>query len=111
MALYDRIGTTYDATRRADPYLLGRLLHHLSPALDRMHLDLGCGTGNYTAALRRAGISMFADAADASEVQRGVAELDADIRSGRIAQVIRSYAHERGDYLFTVARKPSGVDR
>ncbi|MGH7949851.1 MAG: class I SAM-dependent methyltransferase, partial [Candidatus Binataceae bacterium] len=59
MALYDRIGTTYDATRRADPYLLGRLLHHLRPSRNRIHLDLGCGTGNYTAALRSAGVRII----------------------------------------------------
>ena len=48
MALYDRIGITYDTTRRADPHLVTRLIHNLAPCADRAYLDLGCGTGNYT---------------------------------------------------------------
>jgi ubiquinone/menaquinone biosynthesis C-methylase UbiE len=57
-AIYNRIGTRYDTTRRADPYLLSRLLHHLQPKPRGKYLDLACGSGNYTAALARAGISM-----------------------------------------------------
>jgi len=258
MVLYDRIGITYDATRRADPYLLSRLLYHLRPSRYRLHLDLGCGTGNYTSAIHRAGvriigvdlsalmhtrafekspdvalcranaerlpfraatfagafstfahhhmddpvaafrevaralttgahfvilnstalqthgywlnedfplamkkaiapfergearevlrdagfrivceepyevagdlqdlflysgkhkpemylnpmvragISAFADASDSNEVERGVAQLGADIKSGRITDVMRSFEHDRGDYMFTVAQK------
>src|SRR5207248_2396946 len=56
MTLYDRIGTTYDSTRRADPYIVGRLLHHLRPRPDATYLDLGCGTANYTSALAAAGV-------------------------------------------------------
>lgn len=47
---YDKIGTGYNSTRRADPYLTERLLHHLQPQHDRLYLDIGCGTGNYTIA-------------------------------------------------------------
>ena len=49
--LYDNIGVNYDATRRADPYLAGRLLYLLRPDPGGRFLDLACGTGNYTAAL------------------------------------------------------------
>ncbi len=45
---YDIIGSGYNTTRRADPYLLSRLLFHLDPTLDGAYLDIGCGTGNYT---------------------------------------------------------------
>lgn len=48
MAKYDRIGDTYNTTRRADPYLFGRMLHFLNPEKDKTYLDVGCGTGNYT---------------------------------------------------------------
>src|SRR4051794_1755443 len=54
--LYDRTAPAYDATRRADPHLAGRLLHHLRPRPGGVHLDVACGTGNYTAALADAGV-------------------------------------------------------
>ncbi len=47
---YDRIGVNYNQTRKADPYLLKRLAHHLGPT-EGSFLDIGCGTGNYTIAL------------------------------------------------------------
>jgi ubiquinone/menaquinone biosynthesis C-methylase UbiE len=53
--LYDRIGTRYDATRRADPYLVERLLYYLDPAPNGEYLDMACGTGNYTVAVAQAG--------------------------------------------------------
>jgi SAM-dependent methyltransferase len=58
MALYDRIGIGYDTTRSADPYLLSRLIHHLKPVAGARHLDVGCGTCNYTGALSDAGVRM-----------------------------------------------------
>jgi ubiquinone/menaquinone biosynthesis C-methylase UbiE len=53
--LYDRIGGTYDATRRADPLIAARLRALLDVHGDGVYLDLGCGTGNYTAALAQGG--------------------------------------------------------
>ena len=57
--LYDRIGTEYDTTRRADPYLADRLAHHLRLGGGRSYLDVACGTGNYTAALAARGGRWF----------------------------------------------------
>jgi ubiquinone/menaquinone biosynthesis C-methylase UbiE len=54
-ALYDSIGTGYDTTRRADPFLVSRLRHHLHPRPEGRYLDLACGTGNYTLALATSG--------------------------------------------------------
>lgn len=51
------------------------------------------------------GISAFANAPDAEEIDRGLKRLADDIESGRINRVIRSFAHDRGDYMFTVASK------
>lgn len=49
--LYNRIGAGYNITRRADPYLLDRIVALLQPQRDKNYLDIGCGTGNYTIAL------------------------------------------------------------
>ena len=51
MALYDRIGTGYDETRRADPGLVEGLCARLDPSPKGRYLDVGCGTGSYTSAL------------------------------------------------------------
>ena len=56
--LYDRIGTHYDVTRRADPSLVARLIDHLHPEPCRIYLDIACGTGNYTVAVAQSGIGM-----------------------------------------------------
>ena len=53
----------------------------------------------------RSGISSFADAPDQQEVERGVQRLADDIKSGRINDVIRKYAWDGGDYMFTVAER------
>ncbi|NNE67439.1 MAG: class I SAM-dependent methyltransferase [Pyrinomonadaceae bacterium] len=50
-AKYDRIGVNYDTSRRADPYILSRLLHHLAPINGKSYLDVACGSGNYTSAM------------------------------------------------------------
>ena len=55
MALYDRLGFSYDTTRRADPYIASRLSAHLELVEDAVYLDVACGTGNYTTAVARAG--------------------------------------------------------
>jgi len=54
--LYDVIGLDYNSTRQADPHLVERLYHLLSPKTGGSYLDIGCGTGNYTIALAEKGI-------------------------------------------------------
>lgn len=51
MAIYDEIGTGYDDTRNADPYITSRLIHYLDVRDEGPYLDAACGTGNYTAAM------------------------------------------------------------
>jgi ubiquinone/menaquinone biosynthesis C-methylase UbiE len=70
MALYDRIGVGYDATRQADPYLLSRLMHHLRPHARGRYLDVGSGTGNYTIAMHRAGVPIQGLELSATMIQR-----------------------------------------
>lgn len=55
---YDSIGKNYNSTRKADPVLVDKLMGHLKPAEDGEYLDVGCGTGNYTAAIHNRGVSM-----------------------------------------------------
>lgn len=57
-AKYDKIGKQYDATRRSDLYLAGRLVTLLKPEPSNRYLDLACGTGNYTTALANAGVNI-----------------------------------------------------
>lgn len=54
-ALYDTIGQGYDTTRKADPYLLGRLRELLGLRPGARYVDVARGTGNYTAALAASG--------------------------------------------------------
>ncbi|MFP3943360.1 MAG: class I SAM-dependent methyltransferase [Alphaproteobacteria bacterium] len=55
LPLYDRIGRTYDYGRRADARITGPLAEHLGPPEAGAVIDVGCGTGNYTAALAARG--------------------------------------------------------
>jgi ubiquinone/menaquinone biosynthesis C-methylase UbiE len=48
MARYDEIGAGYDDTRKADPYIASRIIHHLDVRDQGSYLDVACGTGNYT---------------------------------------------------------------
>ena len=59
IAPYDRNGKSYDSTRRADPHLTDRLLAHLRPMPSKQHIDVACGTGNYTVALAATGVEMI----------------------------------------------------
>lgn len=52
---YDKIGTDYNLTRKADPLLTDNLLKHLAPTKEGLYLDIGCGTGSYTIQLQQRG--------------------------------------------------------
>jgi ubiquinone/menaquinone biosynthesis C-methylase UbiE len=49
--VYNRIGKTYDQTRKADPEIAKKLIDSLHPTREGYYLDVGCGSGNYTCAL------------------------------------------------------------
>ena len=59
MTLYDKIGSDYDKSRHADPFICGRLYSLLEPHPDFQYLDIACGTGNYTVALRNMGLQIY----------------------------------------------------
>lgn len=56
---YDKIGTDYNLTRKADKYLTEQLLRHLKPIKSGKYLDIGCGTGNYTNELQKSGFQFI----------------------------------------------------
>lgn len=57
-AIYNKIGKTYDATRKSDPNLVAQIIKFLSPKPDSYYLDLGCGSGNYTGTLVDRGVNI-----------------------------------------------------
>ncbi len=59
MAIYDQIGGKYDQTRRADPYLVQRLMTLLRATPAGSYLDVACGTGNYSAAMANSGFRCY----------------------------------------------------
>ena len=59
MAIYDTIGAGYNTTRQADPYITDRLCQLLKPSKEGIYLDIGCGTGNYLAALAAKGYQFY----------------------------------------------------
>ena len=61
----------------------------------------------YLNASVRSGISSFAALANAKEVANGLNQLQHDIASGAVQQIIDRYNNDLGDYLFVVARKPA----
>lgn len=54
-ALYDVIGASYGATRRADPGILDELVKYVGLRANGEYLDLACGIGTYTCALAAIG--------------------------------------------------------
>ncbi|MBN8642828.1 MAG: methyltransferase domain-containing protein [Flavobacteriales bacterium] len=47
-ALYNKIGIGYNNTRKPDKYILKKIIELLQPEKEKLYLDIGCGTGNYT---------------------------------------------------------------
>lgn len=56
--IYNKIGIGYDTTRKADPEIIRRLYNHLQLGVGSSVVDIGCGTGNYTIALKQMGLAM-----------------------------------------------------
>ena len=64
--LYDSIGSTYSATRRADPAIAQEIARLVGNSDGSRFLDVACGTGNYTRALAAFGGQWYGT--DISEV-------------------------------------------
>ncbi|GAA3519238.1 hypothetical protein GCM10022393_36740 [Aquimarina addita] len=75
---------------------------------DLKDLFLYAGKNNpvlYLKSKVRQGISSFSSLANAPEVEKGLKTLKADINSGKINRIIKSYEHTRGYYLFLIIKK------
>jgi len=57
--IYNKIGTGYNHTRKADPYIAARLYALLDPVGGNNYLDIGCGTGNYTIRMAGTGLNFI----------------------------------------------------
>lgn len=73
-AKYDSIGTTYNATRRADPRIVDRIVALLDLPQGSRILDVGAGTGSYTKEL--AGLGYTMTALEPSSVMRAQMNMD-----------------------------------
>lgn len=87
MTLYDTIGKGYNNTRRADPYIAGRLYELLHPRPGGRYLDIGCGTGNYLEALSKKGLSFYG-------VDPSATMLDAARRKDTGAELLQASAED-----------------
>jgi ubiquinone/menaquinone biosynthesis C-methylase UbiE/8-oxo-dGTP pyrophosphatase MutT (NUDIX family) len=56
--IYDSSYVNYDRYRRADPAITQKLLTLFSPQTSGKYLDMGCGSGNYTIALKKGGLNI-----------------------------------------------------
>lgn len=56
---YNRVSQVYDTSRVANAETIGKLTRLLQISGDSIVLDMGCGTGNYTDALRRVAKSVI----------------------------------------------------
>eukprot|EP00300_Choanocystis_sp_HF-7_P032152 c42239_g1_i1.p1 GENE.c42239_g1_i1~~c42239_g1_i1.p1 ORF type:complete len:276 (+),score=-8.83 c42239_g1_i1:247-1074(+) len=60
-AIYNEIGKTYDLTRKADPKIADEIYNLLDLGVvpnEAKILDIGCGSGNYTIALKNKGLNI-----------------------------------------------------
>jgi ubiquinone/menaquinone biosynthesis C-methylase UbiE len=75
--IYDKIGTTYNQTRKADARIISRIVELLNLPVGSRILDVGAGTGSYSMALASLGYNMTA--LEPSRIMREQASDDSQI--------------------------------
>lgn len=81
-------------------------LYNIKPDLEDQFLYSGKKNPElYFDASIRHGISSFSALANIDEVEQGLNNLRADIDSGKINEIIKSYENKHGDYLYIIAEK------
>lgn len=93
-AKYNSIGTSYNATRRADPRIVDRIVALLDLPQGSRILDVGAGTGSYTRELAGRGFMMTA--LEPSSVMR--AQVNADFPCEWVEGVAESLPFSDGTF-------------
>ncbi len=95
-----------DALRAAGFETISTEIYEVRPNLEDLFIYAGKQRPRlYLDPRIRAGISNFARFENQTEVEAGCARLADDIASGRIDDIIESYRHDGGDYLFVIATR------
>jgi len=97
---YDKIGTDYNLTRKADRYLTEQLFHHLRPTINGIYLDIGCGTGNYTNEFHKKGFGFIG--IDPSEKMLAKAKLNNAKIDWKIGSAINRLHKSTGYHHFNI---------
>ncbi|MEL6866264.1 MAG: class I SAM-dependent methyltransferase [Bacteroidota bacterium] len=89
-AIYNTIGDNYNFTRKADDFILHRFYQHITKgrSVTGPHLDIGCGTGNYTIPLAQKGLSFIGvDPSEKMILEAQAKSKDIDWRLGQAEQI------------------------
>lgn len=77
-SIYDIIGDSYNTNRTADERTVKIIIDLLNLPVDKLIVDIGAGTGNYTNALANSGYRLFA--VEPSEIMRKQAVLNSNVK-------------------------------
>ncbi|MFY0654050.1 MAG: class I SAM-dependent methyltransferase [Cyclobacteriaceae bacterium] len=99
-------GVLADALNTNDFKIIRTEKYLIKPGLEDLFLYSGKWNPKlYLDSQVRQGISSFSALANKSEVDSGLAQLEYDISTGAMQEIIDSFENDKGDYLFVVAEK------
>lgn len=97
---------TEEALAKAGFILTGRETYSIKPDLEDLFLFSGKhNPGLYLRQEVRQGISSFSSLANKDEVEFGLSQIQQDMESGKIDEIMKSYGNGPGDYLFIIGKK------
>lgn len=95
-----------EAMIKAGFFLTGRETYSIKPDLEDLFLYSGKhNPGLYLRSEVRRGISSFSSLANKEEVESGLYQIQQDMESGKIEEIMESHENELGDYLFIIGKK------